>query len=366
MTANRTANSVCQVLYSGLGGHGSVVFSLIAADKEHYFRHSLLFYGIEPVRGRYVQDAEKYDLPYTAILKKRGPDLRSWIRVYKTLKKDRPETVLLHSTNLIFPVAWYCRRTSAKLIAIEHTPNAVKRKSEHLFSKWCRKLAAKVVVLSEEYKQEYLQQYGRKNEGKLTVIGNGIDIDFYRQPKDRDDPSGKRTVSMIARFSAQKDQLTLIRAIQLLNRENVRLKLAGSGETLETCAAYIRAQGLEEQVELCGLLNEQEILQLFNQTDIYVHSSLGETMPTALMQAMSCQLAVIGSDIPGINNLLEHGVTGLLAEKGNAAEFARLIAQLIDDDGQSSRLGRAARLKAEAGFSNTRMFQNYRQLIETL
>jgi glycosyltransferase involved in cell wall biosynthesis len=363
MTTDRKVK-VCQVLYSGLGGHGSVAFSLIAADEAPVFAHSLLFYGIEPVRESYIAEAAERQIPHTGILKKRGPDIGSWIRVYKALKKDRPETILLHSTNLIFPVYWYCRTYKASLIAIEHTSNTVKRKSEHLFSKWCRKYAQKVVLLSEDYRQEYIRQYGPANGDKLVVIGNGIDTGFYA-PAAEAQQQERFVISMVARFSEQKDQLTLIKAIQLPGRADVVLKLAGSGDTLETCAAYIRENELEHKVELLGLLDDEQIRALLNETTLYVHSSLGETMPTAILQAMACGLPVIGSDIPGIKNLLENG-NGILFEKGNQQELAQLIDELLNNEQRRKILMKNARQKAVTDFSNSYMFQNYRQLIESL
>ncbi|MBK8495622.1 MAG: glycosyltransferase family 4 protein [Chitinophagaceae bacterium] len=51
--------------------------------------------------------------------------------------------------------------------------------------------------------------------------------------------------------------------------------------------------------------------------DIYVHASLGETMSTAIMQAMACKLPIVASDVNGINNMIIHGKTGILVPTHN-------------------------------------------------
>lgn len=356
---------LCQVLYSGLGGHGSVVFSLISADAQREFEHLLLFYGIEPTRDAYLELAEKYGVSTATVLKNRGLDLKSWRKVYRQLYSDKPAVILLHSTNLILPVARYCRKHEVKLVVVEHTPDAMKRRIEHQFSRWSARHAHCVVALSDDYKQQYIARYGSRFAEKLTVINNGIDVEVYH-PVQQPENDNRTIISMIGRFSAQKDQLTLIKAIQLLNDPSLMLVLAGSGDQLAMCEAYVAENGLTDQVQFPGLLNEEELIALLHQTAVYVHSSLGETMPTSIMQAMSCGLPVIGSDIPGINNLIAHETDGLLVAKSNPEALSEQLKYLIEQPEIRQELAKNAREKAIVHFSHQRMFEAYRQLIHSL
>jgi len=63
---------VTQILYSGLGGHGSVVFSLLDADKKKEWQPALIFYGIEDVLPEYENVCRKKDIPFLYIRKKSG------------------------------------------------------------------------------------------------------------------------------------------------------------------------------------------------------------------------------------------------------------------------------------------------------
>ncbi len=365
MRINQQKQRVCQILYSGLGGHGSVVFSLLNADVDHYFDHSLIFYGIEPTRTVYLQDADQLLIPHSSILKKKGLDFRSWFKVYKALKLQCPTTILLHSTNLILPVAYYCWKSKAKLIVVEHTSNAIKRKIEHLFSRLSNRYAAKIILLSEEYKREYSRQYGIKNQLKIHVINNGIDVITYAPSKQQKEDN-KIIVSMIARFSQQKDQLTLIKAIEQLNHPFLQLKFAGTGDQLAACEAFVQKNNLAHLVVFCGLLNEEELVALLAETTIYVHASLGETMPTSLMQAMACQLPVIGSNISGINNLIDAEKNGLLFEKSNVNQLVEQLNRLINDSELCQKMASEARKKAVNEFSHIRMFEGYKTVIDSL
>ena len=362
---NQQKQRVCQILYSGLGGHGSVVFSLLNADVDHHYDHSLVFYGIEPTRKVYEEDADQLLIPHSSILKKKGIDFRSWFKVYKALKLQCPTTILLHSTSLIIPVAYYCWKSKAKLVVVEHTSNDVKRAIEHKFSSWSKRFASKVILLSEDYKHEYCLQYGIKDQSKLAVINNGIDV-LQFAPTDRPKSTNKIIVSMIGRFSVQKDQLTLIKAVQLLNNPKIQLKLAGTGDQLPACELYVSKSKLENTVVFVGLLNDVQIGSLLDETTIYVHASLGETMPTSLMQAMACQLPVIGSDISGINNLIESEKDGVLFEKSNVNELAEQLKRLINDPELCQKMASEARKKAVNEFSHFRMFEGYKTVIDSL
>ena len=122
------------------------------------------------------------------------------------------------------------------------------------------------------------------------------------------------------------------------------------------------ALDLGSAVEFTGMIPENEIPGFLCSLDIYVHASLGETMSTAIMQAMACGLPVIASDVMGINNMIQNGNTGILVPVKNAAALADAMESLISDEARSISLSVAARKFAEDKFSNRRMLDAYRQL----
>jgi glycosyltransferase involved in cell wall biosynthesis len=118
-----------------------------------------------------------------------------------------------------------------------------------------------------------------------------------------------------------------------------------------------------EQVNFSGVLDEQELIDFFVDLDIYVHSSLGETMSTSIMQAMACGLPVVCSNIDGINNVIEHGKNGLLVESKNVGSLYLALCSLFDNKALQNDLATGASNYAKENFSNVRMFNQYHQLI---
>ena len=118
-----------------------------------------------------------------------------------------------------------------------------------------------------------------------------------------------------------------------------------------------------EQVTFIGVLDEQELIDYFIDLDIYVHSSLAETMSTSIMQAMACGLPMVCSNIDGINNVIEHGKNGLLVESKNVESLYLALCSLFDDKLLQNDLATGALDYAKANFSNVRMFNQYHQLL---
>jgi len=358
-------SKVSQILFSGLGGHGSVVFSLIAADKQQNWENSLIFYGNEQTRTEYVQTCKQNSINFTSVLKKEGASPGSYVAVYKALKAQRPDTVLLHSPALILVAYWYCLLHRARLIVIEHNPIEIKRKSEWACSVLAMFFADKVVYLSDQYAIEMKRKlkwiYKKK---KARIIPNGIDTELYR-PGNYNSTYDRITISMVARFSHTKDQATLIEAFASLveTNPNYRLLLAGDGETKEGLEKRVSEKKIGG-IEFLGMIDETEILHTLQHTDIYVHSTLAETMSTSIMQALACGLAIIATNVDGVNNLI-NGENGLLVEEQNSKELAARIKNLAEDKEMRMRLGRQAREFAKEYLSNSRMFASYNEMVKT-
>ena len=63
---------ILHVLYSGLGGHGNIFFSMVSADTQNEFQYEALFYGIEEVREEFIEACAKNNIPWYFAKKKVG------------------------------------------------------------------------------------------------------------------------------------------------------------------------------------------------------------------------------------------------------------------------------------------------------
>jgi len=360
---------VVQVLYSGLGGHSSVAFSLQEAAREQAaWRGGFLFFGVEPMLLTYRDFCERQGADYREVGVRAGLPWLAWVRLIRSLYALRPDVIILHSVKTIFPCWLYARTRGACLIAVEHQSNPLKTRAEWFVSRWLMRLADAVVVLTEEYKEDLRRGLGSFwRAAKVHVIPSGIDT---RQclPGGRGRGRLPRRVGMAARFTGIKRFDILIDALSLLHENDGpgqwQLSMAGAGDTFDRIQAKVHELGLDDQVELTGYLDSAGLQAWFASLDFYAHASEGETLSTALLQAMASALPIVGSNVAGIASLLRgEEVYGRLVEAQTAAAFAEALSDLARHPEQAGMLGRRARERVEQTFSQDAMIRRYQEVI---
>lgn len=368
MHRNSGSMKVLQVLYSGLGGHGSVVTSLIQADKKNKWEHCLLFYGVEDLLPAYHDFCTDNRIPFSFVKKNKGLFSTGWSSIRRALKKHDPDVVILHSPTLIIPAWLYSVFRGKKVYVVEHTPHATKPVSEKIASFISLTLARKIVCLSSVYRQQLEKQFRLLPVLKKTVvIQNGIDLDKFHVAAKTSSES--MHVGMIGRFSTQKNQAMVI-ATALAGfssgklDKTIHFHFAGTGETLAELEKIVIEKRMEANVHFHGLLNEQEIISLLHKLDIYVHASFAETMCTSVMQAMACGLPVLGSDIPGINDIVKAGDNALLFANNDTRMLLEQLTTLYKDANKRKAMAVSARQHATTFFSAEDTFNNYHSLLQ--
>jgi glycosyltransferase involved in cell wall biosynthesis len=361
---------VVQILYSGLGGHGSVAFSLEAAASERAaWETSLVFLGIEPVLPEYEHLCRQRALAWRYVASRQGAPWRSWAGLYRALVQLRPQAIVLHSVKTILPCWLYALPRGVPIIAVEHQNNALKTPAERRLSSALMSLANAVVVLTPDYRNDLQALVGRHwRADKVHVIPNGIDTRAFAPAPEAPRQRHPLRVGMASRFSAIKRHDLLLGAMALLQAQDGpgawRLSLAGEGETRAAVWQQANALGVQDAVELPGYLGEADLCRWFASLDVYAHASEGESLSTSLLQAMAKGLPIFGSPVAGITNLLaEGGGCGLLAEAQTPEAFAQGLRRLAEDAELSSALGRRARQLAEQHYSQDTMFGRYQQLL---
>jgi glycosyltransferase involved in cell wall biosynthesis len=253
-------------------------------------------------------------------------------------------------------------------IVRETHANELKTKRDWKALKLALKFADKIVFLSDEYNGQVKKRFpGLYRSSKIAVIPNGIDLELYR-PAEKTN-TNPIVLGMQGRIVIIKDHDTLLEAFAMLKQQlpqlELQLKIAGDGEYKNVLKKKAIQLGIAASVEFTGTLDENELVAFIRSLDIYVHASLGETMSTAIMQAMACKKTIVASDVPGINNMIIHKNTGWLVPVKDAAAMASVITQLINDKELASGLAAKAYRFALDHYSNAKMFNRYKELFNS-
>jgi len=358
---------IVNIIYSGLGGHASVAFTLVEADKEKKYQYKFIFFGIEDMPGSYINKCKDLGIEFYFIKKKPGIAVGSQRAVLSILRRIKPDVVLLHSVSLIFLLYYFKLTSRIVLIPVEHQANHLKIKREWIWTFFIMISSKRVVYLTDLYSQQIKKKLGfLYNEKKVSVINNGINMAFFMPLPNNNIGTDRLKMGMFARLSHIKDHVTLIRAFgQVCKQKNnatLELHIAGEGEKKAELQKEVENLKLTNAVFFRGMVEESMAPSFFNEMTIYIHASLGETMSTSIMQAMACGKPMIVSDVEGINNMVVANETALLVPVQDVDRLTDAIKQLINDQPLQKRLSEAAIAYAQQYFSSQTMFEKYERL----
>ncbi len=325
----------------------------------------MFFYGVEPVNENYLQQIrnEKKIRSYGSVQKQTKTGFKEWHTFYKYLIKLKPDVILLHSPQLILPTYLYSLFHKTKIITFEHDAISIRTRSKWLVTNINAILADNIIVLSKPYLKAVKDNLWFKFlMKKYRVVPNSIDIQKYKHQKELF--SGKQIqLFMASRINFLRDHTTLIEAVIRLKKQKlpVILRIAGNGETLNQLKSKYANYPF---ITFLGNLNEKEIINELNQTDIYVHSTLAETFSTAILQAMSMGLPVITTDIEGTRHMIENDKTGLLFEPKNIIDLTNKLDFLISNKNKAVKLGINARNFVQENFALEKVESKLIEIIE--
>jgi glycosyltransferase involved in cell wall biosynthesis len=203
------------------------------------------------------------------------------------------------------------------------------------------------------------ERIGAGASNGMRVVHCGIELPrFPFLPDGRD----ARRILAVGRLDHIKGFEHLVDACALLKERNIDFAcdIIGTGILQERIAGAISRHGLQDHVHLLGAQKQEAVQQHLRHVAIFAMPSVvtprgdRDGIPVALMEAMASGARVVSTRVSGIPELVEHEVTGLLAEPADAASLAAALQRLLQDPALGERLTRAARLRIETEFDIVR------------
>jgi glycosyltransferase involved in cell wall biosynthesis len=178
---------------------------------------------------------------------------------------------------------------------------------------------------------------------KIRVIYNGVDPEQFAPA-----PSQQRTPHVVAtaRIDPLKDIETFLRVAKRVRETHgeVRFTVFGSvgdREYYERCLALRRELALEQVVTMGAAAHD--VVAAYRDADVVLLTSISEAFPYSVIEAMSCERAVVASDVGGVGEALEE--CGTLVRPRDVEGFANAVRQLLDDAPLRTRMGRRGRAR---------------------
>jgi glycosyltransferase involved in cell wall biosynthesis len=243
-----------------------------------------------------------------------------------------------------------------------------------IFIKFLEPLAvwfADLVLVPTEDLRKYVKSLGAKN---IKVISNGVDIDLFKPASKGYTLKGVTFLNIlfVGRLEEQKNLKMLIEAVsrafkgQALPKQGLALinvKFVGAGSQKDELIEL--ANQLKVNLEVIDRVPNEKLPEIYRQADIFVLPSLAEGHPKAILEAMSCGLACISTDIPGPREIIIDNKNGLLVQQ-TAEGLSAGLKKLIENKALRMRLGMGARESVIKKFDKRKLMEIESKLLLSL
>lgn len=214
---------------------------------------------------------------------------------------------------------------STKLVYTEHSTYNKRRDKRWLqpIEKIVYSRYNKIISISSQTQTNLMKWLGF-NDDRFIIIDNGVDIASFKSTESR---NASKSLIMVSRFVAAKDQSTLIKAMKRID-STITLRLVGDGDNLDSCKKLADEEGVDGRVQFLG--NRTDIPQLISESYIGIQSSNWEGFGLTAIEIMAAGKPVVASDVDGLKQVVEGA--GLIFKKGDHIDLANCINRLLEDE----------------------------------
>jgi glycosyltransferase involved in cell wall biosynthesis len=196
------------------------------------------------------------------------------------------------------------------------------------------------------------------NQSKIYLLPNYVDIAHFKPIETEKMPN---VLIFIGRLHRQKNLLMLLQVMGQLPQ--FKLQIIGEGPLWDELIA-IKNKNKMRNIEFLGLIPNEELPTYLNKAEAFILVSPIEGHPKALIEAMSCGLPCIGSNVEGIKDVIIDGETGILCDR-NVEDIKRCILKLFEDRAKMKEIGRNAREFAVKNYSRDKVIKRRIKLIKS-
>ncbi|WP_124727366.1 N-acetyl-alpha-D-glucosaminyl L-malate synthase BshA [Staphylospora marina] len=172
---------------------------------------------------------------------------------------------------------------------------------------------------------------------------------------------GERLLLHISNFRPVKRPMDVIEIFHRVNREiPSRLLLVGEGPELPKVMERVNELELQDKVIFLG--NQDEVSQLISLADLLLLPSAKESFGLVALEAMACGVPTVASNIGGIPEVVEDGVTGFLSEVGDVEKMAMDAVRLLKNEALARQFSEAGLQRVKTKFCGLRIVKEYEEL----
>jgi len=252
--------------------------------------------------------------------------------LHKVITKQRP--------TIVFNLSYWqglegalANRFRAKYFVSYRSARKGSKTYSRLKSNLMSLLGSKYLAVSNSVKENMINTH-KLPSSKIWVTGNGIELSNYKNSLTRKVPkNGQITILNIANLTPVKNHSVILEVAKLARDKGLNWKflIFGDGPQREVLERLVCDYELYDYVDLPGFVDSST--GLYDEGNIFLIPSLVEGMSQVTMESLASGLPVVGSNVSGINDLIEHTYNGLLVDDPKDYHgFFRALSLIIESD----------------------------------
>lgn len=308
--------------------------------------------GTKPLNPVYEElKCKVHDIPFS-----RSPFSKNNLKAYKMLKQlvesEHYDIVHTHTPNASMIARLACREVRKQGTRVFYTAHGF-----HFFKgaplknwlmyypieKFCARFTDVLITINKE---DYALAQKKMPAKKVCYVpGVGIDLSKIQNTQcDRNEvrksmgvPEDCILLLSIGELNVNKNHQVVVKALAKLNNKNVHYAVAGLGDQKENLLNLARELGIENQFHLLGY--RTDVPCIAKSSDIFCFPSHREGLGLSALEAMSCGLPLITSNVHGINDYSQDDVTGYKCAPDDIFSWAKKIKVLVEDSSKRTQFG---------------------------
>jgi len=222
-----------------------------------------------------------------------------------------------------------------------------------------------VTAISNYLRERTLRVFDVKNS--IEVIYNSVNCDVYRRNPERNAelrkeyaPRGERILVHLSNFRPVKRLSDVVEIFDRVPKQvPSKLLLIGDGPDRSVAEWLAVQKGIHEDVLFLG--KQDQIEEKLAVADIMLIPSELESFGLAALEAMACEVVPIATRVGGVPEVIEHGMSGYLADVGDVDTMAGYALELLGDASKLEIMGKQARAQAKSRFCASKIVPQYEE-----
>ncbi len=329
--------------------------------------------GAVPYRDWLAGAMEEHGLEPVVLPSRGSFDFRYLAAIVRLVRKCRADLIQTHLLGSAVYGTLAGRLTGVPVVCTFHGPADIGaaerfgRPKLRIVSRW----AARTVFVSDSLRAHF-EGLAPFREGSAAVVPNGIDVESFAAPRDGAFRAelgiapDAVLIGALGNIRPSKAYPVLLRAAAALRARSSELRFVIVGETrggpFDELLRLRAELGLAEVVTFAGF--REDVPRVLASLDLFVVSSSHEGFSLSTVQALAARLPVVATRCGGPEEILEHGVTGILVERDDPEALAAGIERVALDRAGAAHLAEAGLAMVRRRFSAAAMIGRYEAIYE--